>query len=259
MIAELLFENCMVWVVSATDLRKYDDPPALQDNAEIAFRALAGRGAALKWALYSDWVHTKEFLAAVLAVAFSVAWDQIPYSGFGVMARFSLTITLGRLLRVACFMTTVLPSPRPGCYSRRFPPPPDGAWEMLRVGFTTLRGMGGCNDLIFSGHGAFWTMAPCVLLSYYPGRPWVLALVWAALAQTSVRDFLEHMHYSIDMLLAVVVTAAVWGWMRWVYPESELLPRRPEGAPPDKANGFVLGVVAFGLFTAAFVIIVAKA
>jgi hypothetical protein len=41
---------------------------------------------------------------------------QHPFSGFGVMARFFLTITLSRLLRVASFMSTVLPSPRPGCY-----------------------------------------------------------------------------------------------------------------------------------------------
>lgn len=65
------------------------------------------------------------------------------------MTRFCATIAAGRLLRVACFMTTVLPNPRPGCYKRRFPPPPESTWEMLRVGFTTLRGHGGCNDLIF--------------------------------------------------------------------------------------------------------------
>lgn len=64
-------------IVSATDLRKYDTVPALQDNAEIVFRSLAGRGHALRWALYGDWVHTKEFLGAVLAVAFSVAYDQV--------------------------------------------------------------------------------------------------------------------------------------------------------------------------------------
>jgi hypothetical protein len=29
-------------IVSATDLRKYDDPPGLQDNAEIALNFLAG-------------------------------------------------------------------------------------------------------------------------------------------------------------------------------------------------------------------------
>lgn len=110
-----------------------------------------------------------------------------------------------------------------------------------------------------SGHGAFWALAPCVLSSYYPNHRWSLALVWVALVQSSTRDFLEHMHYSIDMLLAVVVTAAVWGWLRWVYPEAEPLQKRPEGAKADPANPYVLALVAFGLFTAAVIILVAKA
>jgi hypothetical protein len=170
--------------VSATDRRKYEDVPALQDNAEAVLSGLAAASPLARWLLYGDWVHTKEFLAAALLVAFSVAYDQVhrfgffflpgvvckcfnlsrtphqnnslsptlrqvPYSGFGLMARWCASIACGRLLRVACFLTTVLPSPRPGCYSRRFPPPPDTLKETLRVGFTTLRGTGGCNDLIF--------------------------------------------------------------------------------------------------------------
>jgi hypothetical protein len=61
------------------------------------------------------------------------------------------------------------------------------------------------------------------------------------------------------MLVAVIVTSATWGWVRWVYPEDDLLPRRPEGAPPDPSSKAVLGVVAFGLFTFAVIILVAKA
>jgi hypothetical protein len=44
-----------------------------------------------------------------------------------------------------------------------------------------------------------------------------------------------------------------------VYPEDDLLPRRPEGAPPDPSNPALVGLVAFGLLTAALVILVAKA
>jgi hypothetical protein len=33
-----------------------------------------------------------------------------------MMARFSLTICIARTLRTFCFMSTVLPSPTPGCY-----------------------------------------------------------------------------------------------------------------------------------------------
>lgn len=45
-------------------------------------------------------------------------------------------------------MLTVLPSPRPGCYDRRFPPVPDSWTEYLKIGFGDMRGNGGCNDLI---------------------------------------------------------------------------------------------------------------
>ena len=65
------------------------------------------------------------------------------------MARFSLTITLSRIIRVASFISTVLPSPRPGCYRQRFPAPPDTLWGMIHVGLWELRGFGGCNDLVF--------------------------------------------------------------------------------------------------------------
>jgi DNA mismatch repair protein MutS2 len=65
------------------------------------------------------------------------------------MARFCATIAASRLIRVACFMSTVLPSPRPGCYRRRFPPPPDTLGGILAVGVGQLRGTGGCNDLVF--------------------------------------------------------------------------------------------------------------
>jgi DNA mismatch repair protein MutS2 len=83
--------------------------------------------------------------------------------------------------------------------------------------------------------------------------------MWVALVQSSLRDFLELQHYSVDMLLAVVVTAAVWGWARRVYPECAPLPRRAEGAPADAPNPAVLALIAFTLVTAAVAILVAKA
>ena len=54
-------------------------------------------------------------------------------------------------------------------------------------------------------------MAPLAIQAYYPSRP-VVALLWAAVLQGSLRDVWEQHHYSVDMLLAVVVTWAVWTW-----------------------------------------------
>ncbi len=60
-------------------------------------------------------------------------------------------IIIARSIRTVAFMLTVLPSQRPGCYSRRFPPVPDTWREFLVIGFGRLRSSGGCNDLIISG------------------------------------------------------------------------------------------------------------
>lgn len=93
--------------------------------------------------------------------------------------------------------------------------------------------------------------------SYYPNR-FSTSLLWLALVQTSIRDVIDKQHYFVDMFLAVVVTWAVWDWVKWVYPESQPLQQRPEGAAADKPNKFVLAVIGFGLLTAAVAVFVAK-
>ena len=75
----------------------------------------------------------------------------MPYSGFGMATRSIWCIIIARSIRTVAFMLTVLPSQRPGCYSRRFPPVPDTWREFLVIGFGHLRSSGGCNDLIISG------------------------------------------------------------------------------------------------------------
>ncbi|MEW5308031.1 MAG: hypothetical protein WDW38_000020 [Sanguina aurantia] len=168
------------------------------------------------------------FLLALLALAFSGTFGQasvhgvmvIPFSGFGLMSRVVLCIAASRAVRVVCFMATVLPNPRPGCYSRRFPPPPaSGAiLDYIRMGYTTIRGFGGCNDLIVSGHAQFWTLAPLAFRAYYKPAHGSETVQWIALAQACLRDVVDKQHYSVDMILGVFVTWAVWTWLEWVYP-----------------------------------------
>lgn len=128
---------------------------------------------------------------------------QVPYSGFGMMSRVLLSVACSRVLRVACFMCTVLPNPIPGCYARRFPPPPDTVWATIRAGYTTIRGFGGCNDLIFSGHGAFWVLTPLMFSTYCPRHP-VNWLLWLALAHASLSDVVYQQHYSVGECLVCV-------------------------------------------------------
>lgn len=259
MMAELTVENCVVWLVSAWDQRKYDTVPGLQDNVGLAVQALAERSSWVRWATKAPAATVLHFLGALLTLAFSVLWDQVPYSGFGVMARVVMTIACSRVLRMACFMCTVLPNPRPGCYQRRFPPVPQGLWATIKAGYTTIRGFGGCNDLIFSGHGAFWVLAPLAFRTYYPGHRLSTWVLWVALLHSSVRDVVDRQHYSVDMLLAVVVTWAVWDWLEWVYPPEAPVPVRPRGSPPDKLNIFVVGLIVACLGVAGVIVIGGKA
>ncbi|KAG2501848.1 hypothetical protein HYH03_000346 [Edaphochlamys debaryana] len=260
MLAELTVENCVVWLVSAWDLRKEHDIPGLQDNVGIAAKWLAARSDWARLFVGARAVDTLRFLVLLLALAFSVLWEQVPYSGFGIMARAVLTICCSRILRMCCFMSTVLPNPRPGCYAKRFPPVPEGLWATIRAGYTTIRGFGGCNDLIFSGHAAFWMLAPLAWRTYYPGHRLTTWLLWLALFHACINDVVTLQHYSVDMLLAVVVTWAVWDWLQWVYPPAEtVLPKRPPGQARDKLNPAVLALIIGCLLVAGIIVIAGKA
>lgn len=62
------------------------------------------------------------------------------------------------------------------------------------------------------------------------------------------------------MLLAVVVTWAVWTWLEWVYPPAtSILAKRSKWQAPDKPNPFVLGLIAFALLACAIIVIGGKA
>lgn len=106
---------------------------------------------------------------------------QLPgHAGFGIASRVLLTLACAFALRPLFFLCTVLPSAMPGCYAARFPTPPPTHWrDFVAVGFASVRGQGGCNDLVFSGHAVLWTVVP---LAYgrYAGRRDLSAVLWAA-------------------------------------------------------------------------------
>jgi hypothetical protein len=54
-----------------------------------------------------------------------------------------------RIVRTVGFLSVVLPHARnPKCYASRFPPVPETMKEYIWTGISTLKGFGGCNDLI---------------------------------------------------------------------------------------------------------------
>ena len=105
-------------------------------------------------------------------------------------------------------------------------------------------------------------LAPLMIRAYYPTARGAQALLWLALAQAAMRDVLERQHYSVDMLLAVVVTWAAWDWLEWVYPAggARALPRRQEGGPPPaRLHPAVFALIAFTIFVAGVIVFVGKA
>lgn len=198
------------------DVKKSKRLNPLQDNIELLVSAMTRNQPQLVKIFKLKWVHTTQFLSISVLLALSPLWNQVAYSGFQIMSRFLLTCVISRSIRCVCFMLTVLPNPKPGCYMKRFPPVPQSFLEFLLVGFRKMKGTGGCNDLIFSGHCALWTLTPLLYHSYYKSK--CCWLLWIALIQTSIRTVLEHHHYSVDMFLAVVITVLVWRELEWVCP-----------------------------------------
>ena len=99
----VIAENFATWATSATDKRKHDYVP-LQDNVEIilswgmkGFPAL--RFFILGWKVDMHWL-----LYCFVILCLSVVVDEIPFSGFGIGARFMDTIAWTHALRTVAFM-----------------------------------------------------------------------------------------------------------------------------------------------------------
>ena len=71
--------------------------------------------------------------------------------------------------------------------------------------------LGGCHDLIFSGHVTIMSLAALVLQHFFTVRATSRALLWGAHAAVCGLVIACRNHYSVDVLLAVVLSAAVFG------------------------------------------------
>jgi hypothetical protein len=74
---------------------------------------------------------------------------QIPYSGFALAARALLMHSIVRVIRTVGFLSVVMPHPKhTNCYAGKFPPVPEKMGDYILAGIMSLKGGGGCNDLI---------------------------------------------------------------------------------------------------------------
>ena len=133
------------------------------------------------------------------------------------------------------------------------------------VGVKQMRGFGGCNDLIISGHVSFWTMTPLMYAAYYRPRPpfvghLVYGILWFCNIQSALRVVYESHHYSVDVFFAWVVTYLCWHYTERVYPASPVtqveVHRRDYARGLPRSVGTVI-VAAVGI--AAFIVILGAA
>jgi hypothetical protein len=82
---------------------------------------------------------------------------------------------------------------------------------------------------------------PLALRTAHPHLPFSL------IARPALQETIEKTHYSVDMFLAVVLTALVWHWRSSSYSAAAVWPRRGPGAPwdplPKGLVALVLGVL----------------
>jgi hypothetical protein len=193
-----------------------------------------------------DWrVDMHWLLYAFVCLCISVAWDAIPYSGFGIASRFIDTIAWSHLIRTVAFMITVLPNPRRGCYQANFPPVPSSIWEFIQIGFGAKRGHG-CNDLVISGHGVVYAAVPLAIQTFYPlpfNKFGATVIAWAAVIKLCLQETVDKTHYSVDMFLAVVIAGLVWHWRRSLYDVTMTWRIRHRDSPTDPLPKALVGLV----------------
>lgn len=229
LVAVLLTENFMIWVVSATftpGQRPDTAPPALQDNGHLLIKNYLLHGL------------TKSQVVQGLRRLWNVQWSLVACMGtsfvvtevldgaqkgrtlFGLGARAVWTLAAARAIRTFSFSCTVLPSPVHNCYRQRYPFPPPAEWsEWLWVGILPAS-HGGCNDLILSGHATVTSTLACIATSV-SGDFVFSAALWSLVALDYTVEIYEGFHYSVDMWLGMVVVVLMWrnlrGWEEKVF------------------------------------------
>lgn len=188
---EFFVENTMVQVISATP---HIHMPLRDLGHELLVYLHAERVAFVGFELAVEEL-------AVIWVLFCFAHGS---KGLAVIQRGARCLAITRSLRICVFTLTVLPSPKPHC---RFAGPVDPF--QAQIG-------GVCNDLLFSGHVVIYTLtavAFTVLCRDYANRALRYgppAFVWLYMTQRIVRTILERHHYSIDMVVGLIITLLIW-------------------------------------------------
>jgi len=121
------------------------------------------------------------------------------------------------ILRSLTVISTSLPDPSPQClelhlrgkYNNHESQAFDSFVTGLKQTLVPIQSST-CGDLIFSGHTVFMILCVLVWKKYFEGHPWVwiLMLIVAIFGIWSI--IATRFHYSIDVVLAVILTFSIW-------------------------------------------------
>uniref|UniRef100_A0A7S4I8H4 Sphingomyelin synthase-like domain-containing protein n=1 Tax=Odontella aurita TaxID=265563 RepID=A0A7S4I8H4_9STRA len=218
LVAVLLTENFLVWVVSATYKPGQDSPypEALQDNGQIVVTylmdvlGLTRRDAQdLRDAFNVQWALVSSAVAGALLGCELGLGRAKSRSMWAVGMRAVLALACARAVRGISFILTVLPSQVQGCYRHKYPYPPPTEWiDWILVGIKPAA-RGGCNDLIVSGHATVTSILACVATSVGDNTLFSIA-VWSLLTLDYLVEVLQGFHYSVDMWLGAIITSLIF-------------------------------------------------
>lgn len=226
LVAVLLTENFMVWVVSATFEAGHNvstAPPPLQDNGQILLRYFFSDLSKRQVVSLRRLWNVQWSLVACLGASFVVCdvFHHPKRQLFSLAVRAVLTLAAARFIRTVSFLLTVLPSQVKACYLQHYPnPPPTDTFEWILVGLLPAS-HGGCNDLIISGHATVTSTLACAAASVSNDSIFQTAL-WTLLVMDYAIEIYEGFHYSVDMWLGMVIVSLLWRVLQPLEHYSEL-------------------------------------
>eukprot|EP00439_Symbiodinium_sp_Y106_P028477 s942_g3.t1 len=227
-------DSVAVYMVAVMHDRRFETiTPNLQDNVRLAidFLCLQSKAAATLIAWLPE-LNADEVAVLLAGAVFLLA----PGAGIPVLAalqKLGRAMRYSRLLRVLCYCSTVLPSPSSGCFVNRY----DESYsvqEHWQEAVRHLRSGGGCNDLVFSGHGT--VLAFCALLHAELGAPlWLRLFLWGRVGHASIRIVQSQSHFSVDLVVAIIFATLLWNVL-----EMPKIRDEAQGLPKAQARASLL-------------------
>ncbi|KAJ0971991.1 hypothetical protein J5N97_019950 [Dioscorea zingiberensis] len=122
MLAAFFFEVLSVRFVTAVlGLDWHRSTPPLPDTGQWLLLALNDKlPSPVVEILRARIIGLHHYLMLFMMLGFSVLFNSVKAPGLGLAARYMFTMAIGRLLRVMTFVSTILPSLRPWCATRKY-------------------------------------------------------------------------------------------------------------------------------------------